>query len=88
MVAAADVGTASGAYTTMRQLGGAFGIAILSAFFAASGGFSSIGRAFSAVLFAAAGLASVGVVSAILMRERLSRRAGRRADQRATADFA
>jgi EmrB/QacA subfamily drug resistance transporter len=88
MVAAADVGTASGAYTTMRQLGGAFGIAILSAFFAANGGFSSIGRAFSAVLFAAAGLASVGVVSAILMRERLSRRAGRRADQRATADFA
>lgn len=68
-VAAADVGTASGAYTTMRQLGGAFGIAILSAFFTANGGFANIGSAFSAVLYAAAGIAFVGVVSAGLMRQ-------------------
>src|SRR5262249_12768593 len=33
----ADVGKASGAYATMRQLGGAFGIAIVGAAFAATG---------------------------------------------------
>jgi EmrB/QacA subfamily drug resistance transporter len=88
MVATADVGTASGAYTTMRQLGGAFGIAILSAFFTGDGGFTSISPAYSAVLFAAAGVAFVGVISAVLMREPLSRRAGRRADRRATAGVA
>jgi hypothetical protein len=32
----ADIGKASGAFTTMRQLGGAFGVAIAGAAFAAT----------------------------------------------------
>jgi MFS family permease len=35
------IGTASGVYNAMRQVGGAFGIAIASAVFAAAGGFAS-----------------------------------------------
>ena len=35
------IGTASGVYNAMRQVGGAFGIAIASAVFAAVGGFTS-----------------------------------------------
>jgi len=37
----ADIGKASGAYSTMRQLGGAFGVAILAAVFAGSGSYAS-----------------------------------------------
>jgi MFS family permease len=37
----ADIGTASGAFTTMRQLGGAFGVAIVGAAFAATGSYAS-----------------------------------------------
>jgi hypothetical protein len=37
----ADVGKASGAFSTMRQLGGAFGVAIPAAVFAAAGGYAS-----------------------------------------------
>lgn len=46
LVAPADIGKASGTYSTLRQLGGAFGIAIPGAVFAATGGFTSA-RAFS-----------------------------------------
>jgi EmrB/QacA subfamily drug resistance transporter len=37
----ADLGKASGAFSTMRQLGGAFGVAILGAAFAVSGNYTS-----------------------------------------------
>ncbi|HEX8006976.1 MAG TPA: DHA2 family efflux MFS transporter permease subunit [Trebonia sp.] len=37
----AEMGKASGAYAAMRQLGGAFGVAILGAAFAAGGGYAS-----------------------------------------------
>ena len=37
------IGKASGVYNTARQLGGAFGIAILAAVFAAKGGYASAG---------------------------------------------
>ena len=40
-VALPDIGTASGTYSTMRQLGGAFGVAVLGAVFAATGGYGS-----------------------------------------------
>lgn len=36
-----DIGKASGAYSTMRQLGGAFGVAVLSAAFGARGSYAS-----------------------------------------------
>src|SRR6202050_2864087 len=42
-----DIGKASGSFSMMRQLGGAFGIAILAAVFAAAGGYTSA-AAFSA----------------------------------------
>jgi EmrB/QacA subfamily drug resistance transporter len=40
-VAQADVGKASGTFNTVRQLGGVFGVAVLSAVFAACGSYSS-----------------------------------------------
>lgn len=40
-VALPDIGTASGTYSTMRQLGGAFGVAVPGAVFAATGGYGS-----------------------------------------------
>ena len=36
-----DIGKASGSFSMMRQLGGAFGVAILAAVFAAAGGYTS-----------------------------------------------
>jgi EmrB/QacA subfamily drug resistance transporter len=66
-VPAADIGAASGAFTTMRQLGGAFGVAILGAVFAATGGYATpatFTRGFTAAYAVAAGLALVGAVAA------------------------
>ncbi|HEV7898822.1 MAG TPA: MFS transporter, partial [Planosporangium sp.] len=40
-VALPDIGIASGTYSTMRQLGGAFGVAVIGAVFAATGGYGS-----------------------------------------------
>jgi EmrB/QacA subfamily drug resistance transporter len=40
-VAAADIGKASGAFSAVRQLGGAFGVAVLGAAFAATGSYAS-----------------------------------------------
>jgi len=66
----ADIGRASGAYSMMRQLGGAFGVAILGAAFSAAGSYASPGAfsdAFSAAFGAAAGMALAGAtVGAIL----------------------
>jgi EmrB/QacA subfamily drug resistance transporter len=41
LVAPQDIGKASGTFSTTRQLGGAFGVAILGAVFAATGGYAS-----------------------------------------------
>ncbi|MEC3916509.1 DHA2 family efflux MFS transporter permease subunit [Nocardia sp. CDC160] len=43
-----SVGTASGIYNTMRQLGGSFGIAVTSAVFAANGGYTTTRRSHTA----------------------------------------
>jgi len=66
----ADIGTASGAFATMRQLGGAFGVAILGIAFAANGSYTSPGaftRGFAAALGAAAALALVGAVAGAML---------------------
>jgi EmrB/QacA subfamily drug resistance transporter len=66
----ADIGTASGAFTTMRQLGGAFGVAILGAVFAATGGYASpaaFSRGFTTAFWVAAGLALAGAASGIFL---------------------
>jgi MFS family permease len=58
-----DIGKASGVFSTMRQLGGAFGVAILAAVFTAGGSYASAAAfsdGFAPALAAAAGLALVG----------------------------
>jgi MFS family permease len=86
-----DIGTASGAYSTMRQLGGAFGIAIGGAAFAAAGGYASrqaFSDGFTAAYAVAGGMAAVGVAAAMVLpgrRNRVSRPAPARAAVTSTA---
>jgi EmrB/QacA subfamily drug resistance transporter len=72
-VPAADIGTASGAFSTMRQLGGAFGVAILGATFAATGSYATpaaFTRGFTPALSAAAALAVAGALAGTLLPAR------------------
>jgi EmrB/QacA subfamily drug resistance transporter len=57
-VALPDIAVASGTYSTMRQLGGAFGIAVFAAVFAANGGYASA-TAFSNGYRAAIGVSAL-----------------------------
>jgi EmrB/QacA subfamily drug resistance transporter len=69
----ADIGTASAAFTTMRQLGGAFGVAILGAAFAATGGYTSpaaFSHGFGTALAVAAGLALAGTAAGSVLARR------------------
>jgi EmrB/QacA subfamily drug resistance transporter len=69
-VTLADIGKASGAFTTMRQLGGAFGVAILGAVFAATGGYASpaaFSDGFSAAFGAAAGVALAAAAAGLVL---------------------
>jgi len=62
------IGTASGVYNAMRQLGGTFGIAIASVLFTARGGFASpaaVSSGFRAAMLAAVALSAVGVLAGI-----------------------
>jgi EmrB/QacA subfamily drug resistance transporter len=66
----ADTGTASGAFTTMRQLGGAFGVAIAGTVFGATGSYatpSAFTHGFGAALLAAAGLALTGAAAGAIL---------------------
>jgi EmrB/QacA subfamily drug resistance transporter len=69
-VAPVDVGKASGTFSTLRQFGGAFGVAALGAIFVRSGGYESA-AAFSdgyrAVLAGGAALAVGALIAAIAM---------------------
>ena len=74
----ADIGTASGAYTTMRQLGGAFGIAIAGAAFAAVGGYFSreaFSDGFTAACAVCAAMAMAGAATATALPGRGNRQA-------------
>jgi EmrB/QacA subfamily drug resistance transporter len=78
-VALADIGKASGTFSTMRQLGGAFGVAILVAVFAGSGGYATA-QAFSdgfvPAIAVSAALALAGAVAGtVLPSERAPARA-------------
>ena len=69
-VAMQDIGKASGAFSTMRQLGGAFGVAILVAVFSAAGSYGSaqaFSDGFGPAIAVAAGLAFAGAVAASLL---------------------
>ena len=65
-----DIGKASGAFTTMRQLGGAFGVAILAAVFGLAGGYSSAASfsdGFSPAAAVAGGLALAGALAGLAL---------------------
>jgi MFS family permease len=72
-VALQDIGKASGTFSTMRQLGGAFGVAIGVAAFAAAGSYASA-RAFSdgfaPAIGVAAGLALAGFAASLVLPRR------------------
>jgi hypothetical protein len=63
-----EIGKASGTYNAMRQLGGALGIAVLSAVFSARGGFSTphaVTTGFSDAMVAACGLSALGALAGL-----------------------
>ena len=72
-VASQDIGKASGAFSTLRQLGGAFGVAALVAVFAAVGSYASA-RAFSdgfaPAIGVAAGLSLAGAIAGLVLPRR------------------
>ena len=65
-----DIGKASGSFSMMRQLGGAFGVAILAAVFGAAGGYTSAAAfsgGFAPAIAAAAGLALAGALAGLVL---------------------
>ena len=75
-VPAADIGKASGAFSTMRQLGGAFGVAILAGVFAGAGSYASaaaFSSGFVPATAAASGLALAGALAAVAVPGRPKR---------------
>jgi EmrB/QacA subfamily drug resistance transporter len=75
-VPSADLGTASAAFTTMRQLGGAFGVAVLGAAFATTGGYATpaaFSRGFTTAFAVAAGLALTGTAAGTILTGRGNR---------------
>lgn len=72
-VATQDIGTASGAFSTMRQLGGAFGVAILVATFAATGHYGSA-HAFSNGFAPAIAIASILALAGAAAASRMPHR--------------
>jgi EmrB/QacA subfamily drug resistance transporter len=67
-VAPADLARASGTFSTLRQLGGAFGVAVLGAVFAATGGFATataFGDGYVAVMAVSSLLACGALVAAL-----------------------
>jgi predicted MFS family arabinose efflux permease len=65
-----DIGKASGSFSTMRQLGAAFGVAILAAVFTSAGGYTSaaaFSAGFAPAIAAAAGLALAGALAGLVL---------------------
>lgn len=78
----ADIGTASAAFTTMRQLGGAFGVALLGAAFAVTGSYATpaaFSHGFTTAFAVAAALALTGAAAGAILagRETTRHPAGR-----------
>jgi EmrB/QacA subfamily drug resistance transporter len=76
------IGVASGTFNTVRQLGGAFGIAITTAVFTTQGGLGSantFSHGFTAAITTAAALALAGAVIGLLLPRRAAHTTGRTA---------
>jgi hypothetical protein len=76
----AAIGAASGTFNTVRQLGGAFGIAITTAVFTAQGGLGSakaFSDGFGSAIATAAALAFAGAAIGLLLPRRVARTTGR-----------
>lgn len=87
----ADIGRASGAYSTMRQLGGALGVAIAGAVFATAGGYHSaqdFTSGFTAAMAAASVMAAAGLLAAIALPGTPRQPAAASLDQPAAASAA
>jgi hypothetical protein len=72
----AAIGAASGTFNTVRQLGGAFGIAISTAVFTTRGGLGSaqtFSDGFGAAIATAAALALAGAIIGLLLPPRAAR---------------
>jgi hypothetical protein len=72
-VAPQFIGKASGTFSTLRQLGGAFGVAVGVAAFTAAGGYASPEQftdGFSAAIGACAGLSLLGAVAGLALPRR------------------
>jgi predicted MFS family arabinose efflux permease len=72
-VAAEHIGKASGTYSTIRQLGGAFGVAVVVAVFAASGGYASaqdFTDGFAPAILACAAVSLIGAAVGMTLRGR------------------
>ncbi|HEX3649297.1 MAG TPA: DHA2 family efflux MFS transporter permease subunit [Pseudonocardiaceae bacterium] len=57
----ADISTASGVFSTLRQLGGAFGVAVTSAAFASAGGYADVTSGFRVAMVVAVVLAGLAL---------------------------
>jgi sugar phosphate permease len=70
-----DIGKATGVFSTMRQLGGAFGVAILAAVFAAAGSYASpaaFSDGFAPAMFTSACLVLAAALAALALAGRRS----------------
>ena len=75
-VAPNEIGKASGTVSMLRQLGGAFGVAILAAVFASIGGFRSaqaFSNGFSPAMSVAAALSLMGAIAGLVLPGRRAR---------------
>ena len=83
------IGKASGTFSTMRQLGGVFGIAIAVAVFAGAGGYASgqtFSDGFAAAVGAAAALSFVGALAGLAAPTRRAKAAPAGPVRAATAE--